>query len=75
MPETTPTPTVVLNPDELRYMFMQREYTPEDVTALLASHAELYAILLDHFTNNREGWKRPWKQWHDRAKKAMGLDG
>ena len=31
----------ILSPDELRAMFMQRRYTPQDVEKLLISHAAL----------------------------------
>ena len=36
---------LVLSADELRSMFMQRKYTPQDVERLLASHAALKRIV------------------------------
>lgn len=38
----------ILSPDELRAMFMQREYGPKDVERLLMSYAALVRELAEH---------------------------
>lgn len=54
-------------------IFHGHQPTNREAEELAREYVELRATLLDYFQNDNEGWKRPWKDWRDRAAKAVGL--
>lgn len=59
--------------DERAFQELDRETLESLYMLSLETISELEGVVLDYFTNERDGWKRGWLPWRDRAAKLVGI--